>query len=384
MRGWLVFAGILASVSCVAAAPPAATGGKAAAKPVQPGIQKEAWGKTKEGTPVDRYVLTNRNGFVAKITTYGAILTELDVPDRAGKMEDVVLGFDDLQGYLAGHPYFGATVGRYANRIAKGKFSLDGKTYTLAVNNPPNSLHGGNVGFDKRVWKAEPQSSPDGPSVRFSYTSPDGEEGYPGTLNASVTYTLTNKNEVRLDYRATTDKATPVNLTNHSYFNLSGQGSGTVLDHEVTIVTDRYTRPDKDLIPTGELRKVDGTPLDFTQPHKIGERLDEFPKTMGGYDHNYVLNGAANALSLAARVYDPKSGRQLELLTTEPGVQFYTANFLDGTIHGKKGAVYPKHGAFCLEAQHFPDSPNQPKFPSTILKPGQTYTQTTVYRFSAK
>jgi len=379
-----VLAGCLASTLALAGIRADAGAKEKGKKPVKATLQKTDWGKTEDGTPVQLYTLSNSKGMVAKISTYGAILTELHVPDRTGKMDDVVLGFSDLKTYLAGHPYFGSTVGRYANRIAKGKFTLNGKEYTLAVNNGPNHLHGGLKGFDKQVWRAEPVGSTDGQAVKFSYVSRDGEEGYPGTVSVEVTYTLTERNEIRIDYRATTDKDTPINLTNHSYFNLSGEGSGEILDHELMLEAGRYTPADETLIPTGEIAPVKGTPLDFTSPHKIGERIDQIPASVGGYDHNFVLNSEGKSLALAARVYDPKSGRLLEMQTTEPGVQLYTGNFLDGTLKGKKGTAYQKHTAFCLEAQHFPDSPNKPTFPSTILNPGQTYRQTTIYRFSAR
>ena len=367
----------------------AATGGEAAAgaarrkekKRVKATVERLEWGKTPDGTPVQLYVLTNSQGMVAKIATYGALLTELHVPDRAGKTADVVLGFDTLDAYIANNPFFGATVGRFANRIARGKFTLDGKEYTLAVNNGPNSLHGGTKGFDKAVWTAAPVESADGPAVQFSYLSRDGEEGYPGNLSTTVTYTLTRKNELRIDYRATTDKATPVNLTNHSYFNLAGAGSGDVLGHELMLAADRYTPTDETSIPTGELRPVAGTPFDFTQPKTIGARIEQVGGHTMGYDHNYVFNSGGKKLALGARVHEPKSGRVMEMWTTEPGVQLYTGNFLDGTLKGKGGTAYGKHHAFCLEAQHFPDSPNQPSFPSTILRPGDTYKQTTVYKF---
>jgi aldose 1-epimerase len=346
-------------------------------------VQKMEYGKTPAGAVVDLYVLTNASGSQAKVITYGALLTELHVPDKDGKLGDVVLGFDDIKGYLTEHPYFGGTIGRVANRIAKAKFTLDGKEYTLAANNGPHSLHGGKKGFDKVVWKAEPLAVKDGAAVKFTYVSPDGEEGYPGTLTASVTYTLTDANELRLDYSATTDKATPVNLTNHSYFNLAGPASGDILGHELTIFADKYTPVDKTLIPTGELAPVKGTPFDFTAPSKIGARIEEVKGEPGGYDLNYVVRSGDQSPALAARVREPKTGRLLEVFTTEPGLQFYTGNFLDGTVKGKGGVVYKKHQAFCLEAQHFPDSVNQPKFPSIILPPGKTYTQTTVYKFSA-
>jgi len=347
-------------------------------------VEKKAFGKTPDGQQVDLYTLTNTAGMTAKIMTYGAILTELDVPDRDGKPADVVLGFDNLKDYLAGHPYFGATVGRVANRVAKGKFTLDGKEYKLAVNNGPNALHGGLKGFDKVVWQAVPVTTPNGAGVRFTYTSKDGEEGYPGNLTAMVLYTLTNENALRLDYTAKTDKATPVNLTNHSYFNLAGANAGDILSHELTLFADRYTPVDDTLIPTGEIKPVKGTPLDFTKPTRIGERIDQLAGEPGGYDHNFVLNGAGKKLALAARVHEAKSGRTMEMWTTEPGVQFYTGNFLDGKQTGRGGVVYKKHGGFCLEAQHFPDSVNHANFPTMILQPRETYRQTTVYKFSAK
>jgi aldose 1-epimerase len=306
------------------------------------------------------------------------------VPDRDGKLNDVVLGFDDLESYLKGHPHFGATTGRVANRVAKGKFTLDGKEYTLAVNNGPNSLHGGLKGFDKVVWKAEPKEASDAVAVQLTYVSPDGEEGYPGNLTTIVTYALTNQNELRIDYKATTDKATPVNLTNHSYFNLAGPRSGDILSHELMLEADEYTPADDTLIPTGEIRSVKGTPLDFTKPATIGSRIAQVADKTGGYDHNFLLRGKGKSLALAARAYEPKTGRVMEMYTTEPGVQLYTGNFLDGKLKGKGGVVYQKHQAFCLEAQHFPDSVNHPEFPSVILRPGQTYTQTTAYKFSTK
>lgn len=343
-------------------------------------LERREFGRTPDGTAVELFTLTNGQGLTAKVMTYGAILTELWAPDQAGRMADVVLGFDRLEGYVAGHPFFGATVGRVANRIAGGRFTLGGREYRIPVNNGPNSLHGGERGFDKAVWRAEPVSSGEGLAVRFSHRSPDGDQGFPGSLEASVVYTLTEQNELRLDYTATTDQDTPVNLTNHSYFNLAGHASGDVLRHELTLAAERFTPADDTLIPTGEIRSVKGTPLDFTHPHPIGARIAEVP---GGYDHNMVLDSGGETLALAARAYEPGSGRVMEMLTTEPGVQFYTANFLDGSVKGKGGAAYPKHGAFCLEAQHFPDSVHQPNFPSVILSPGQVYTQTTIYRFLA-
>ena len=354
-----------------------------AEKGPKPGVERVNWGKTNEGAEVDLYTLTNKHGAIAKITTYGAILTELHVPDRTGKMGDVVLGFDSLEPYLKRHPYFGATVGRVANRIAKGKFTLDGKEYTLAVNNPPNSLHGGLVGFDMKVWKASVVKNPEGPSVKFQYHSPDGEEGYPGAVDATVEYTLTNnKNGIQIDYTAKTDKATPINLTNHSYFNLTG--SGDVLGYDMMINADHYTPFDDTSIPTGKVDPVKGTPFDFTFSHPIGEHMKELGGDPNGYDNNFIITGGGKALTLAAKVYDPSSGRTMEMFTTEPGVQFYTANFLDGTQTGKGGWVYVIHNAFCLEAQHYPDSINHPNFPTVVLRPGKVYHQRTEYVFSTK
>jgi aldose 1-epimerase len=349
----------------------------------QRSFDKMDFGKTPEGTPVEKYVLSNGK-MTVKVITYGAIVTEIDVPDRNGKLADVVLGFDNPEGYLGSHPYFGAATGRVANRIAKAKFTLDGKEYKLAANNGPNTLHGGLKGFDKVVWKASDVSGPAGPAVKMSYLSPDGEEGFPGNLAVSVTYTVTADNELRIDYSATTDKATPVNITNHSYFNLAGPGAGSILGHEVMLEADLYTPVDDTLIPTGETTSVQGTPLDFTRPATLGSRIGELKGEPGGYDHNYVLRSGGKALTLAARVTEPESGRVLEMFTSEPAVQLYTANFLDGTLKGKQGVIYKKQQAFCLEAQHYPDSANQPKFPSTILRPGSTYTQTTIYKFSTR
>lgn len=346
---------------------------------MNPGTQKSSFGKLPDGTPVELYTLTNRNGLVARVTNYGTIITELHVPDRAGKNADIVLGFDNIEQYLKGHPYFGCTVGRVANRIAKGKFNLDGTAYSLAINNGPNHLHGGLKGFDKAVWEASPQT---GASVRFSYTSADGEEGYPGKLDVVVVMTLTDSNELRIDYSAVTDKPTPVNLTNHSYFNL--RGAGDVLDHELTLAADHFTPTDSTLIPTGEIRPVKGTPWDFTQARRIGSRILQLGTDEPGYDTNYVLNGGGRSLALAARVFEPETGRIMEVLTTQPGVQLYTANYLDGSLTGKGGVVYRRHMAFCLETQHFPDSVNQPNFPTIILRPGEAYKQTTVHKFSAR
>jgi aldose 1-epimerase len=351
-------------------------------------VSSQSFGKTADGAEVFLFTLANAHGVKAKLINYGAILTELHVPDKKGKTADVVLGFDDLKGYLAGHPYFGATVGRVANRIAKGKFTLDGKEYKLATNNGPNALHGGKKGFDKVVWAAEvgagSEKKPNG-HVRFTYKSPDGEEGYPGNLEVAVTYTLTEDDELRIDYEAKTDKATPVNLSNHSYFNLAGADSGDILGHEMMIAADKYTPVDSTLIPTGKIEPVKGTPLDFTTSTAIGKRIGELKGEPTGYDHNFVLRGGdGKKPALAAKVREPKSGRVMEMWTTEPGVQFYTGNFLDGSNKGKGGVAYKKHQGFCLEAQHFPDSVNHPDFPSVILKPGEKYTQTTIYKFSAE
>jgi aldose 1-epimerase len=329
------------------------------------------------------YTLSNSKGMTAKITEYGGIITELWVPDRNGKPGDVVLGFDNLDRYLKGHPFFGAIAGRVANRIAKGKFTLDGKEYTLAVNNGPNHLHGGIKGFDKKVWKSRAlRGLSREVAVEFTYTSPDGEEGYPGTLTTTVVYTLTDDNELRIDYTATTDKATIVNLTNHSYFNLGE--SGSVLDHVLMINAERYTAADDTLIPTGELAPVTGTGLDFTQPRRIGEHIADYMTFAKGYDHNFVLNSGGKSLALAARVQEPKSGRVMEVWTTEPGVQLYCGNHLDGSLIGLGGAVYRQHTGFCLETQHFPDSINKPSFPSVVLRQGQTFKSTTALRFAAK
>jgi aldose 1-epimerase len=341
-------------------------------------LEKSAFGQTPEGVKVDLYTLTNRNGLAAKVTNFGAIITELHVPDRSGKLADIVLGFDTLAPYIAKHPFFGATVGRVANRIANSRFTLEGKTYVLAANDGPNHLHGGLKGFDKKVWQAEPQR---GAAVKFSYTSPDGEEAYPGTLQATVTMALTDANELRLDYEATTDAPTPVNLTNHSYFNLRGEG--TVHDYQLLIAADHYT-PSVGRIPTGEIRPVKGTPFDFTSPQSIGARFAAVGDTPAGYDNNFVLNSGGKELALAARAYEAQTGRVLETYTTQPGVQLYTANFLDGSITGKRGQVYRQHAAFCLETQHFADAVNHPNFPTTILRPGETYRQTTIYKFSVQ
>jgi aldose 1-epimerase len=343
-------------------------------------VFKSPFGKFPSGQAVDLFTLTTANGLVARITNYGTILTELHVPDRKGRLCDVVLGFDNLAQYLKGHPYFGCTVGRVANRIAGGKFRLGGKTYSLAVNNGPNALHGGIKGFDKVRWKATPLR---GAAVRFDYTSADGEEGYPGKLRVTVTMKLTDANELLIDYTATTTKPTPLNLTNHSYFNLAGQGD--IKGHKLLIAADFYTPKSPTDVPTGEVRPVKGTPLDFARPMVIGARFAKLGGKPRGYDHNFVLRGDATNSGqpgFCARVVEPRSGRVMEVFTTEPGVQLYTANWLDGSLVGKRGVVYGRHSGLCLETQHFPNSINIPHFPSTVLRPGETYRQTTVYRFS--
>jgi aldose 1-epimerase len=357
------------------------------ANPVAKSIKKTVFGKTPDGKEIQLYVLTNKNGLEAAVTNFGGILVSLRVPDRQGKLGDIVLGYDSLDGYLSDKSFFGGTIGRYGNRIAQGKFILDGVTYTLARNNGENHLHGGIIGFNKVVWQAKEVPSKDGPSLQLNYLSKDGEEGYPGNLFVQVTYTLTDGNALKIDYTATTDKDTIVNLTNHSYFNLAGPG-GDILEHQLMIQADQFTPVDAGLIPTGELRGVHGTPFDFRKQTAIGARVeqsDEQLKLGKGYDHNWVLNREGkNGLALAARVYEGKTGRQMEVWTTEPGIQFYSGNFLDGTIHGKGGQIYAHRSGFCLETQHFPDSPNQAKFPSTVLKPGAKYHTTTIYKFSAK
>jgi aldose 1-epimerase len=351
------------------------------------GLQQQPFG-TQGGRPVTLYTLTNSHGVEVRTMNYGGIILSIRVPDRKGQFADIVLGHENLEGYIPNPPYFGAIVGRYANRIANGTFTLDGKTYTLPKNDGPNTLHGGvDRTFNKVVWDGEPLKGKTG--VAYSYLSKDGEEGFPGNCKVRVTYTLTDSNELVIDYEATTDKATPINVSQHSYFNLAGEGTGDILNHEIMINADRFTPVDKNLIPTGELRPVKGTPFDFTTSTRIGSRIDDNYDQLvlgHGYDHNWVLNRKRgdNGLVLAARVYEPTSGRVLEVSTTQPGVQFYTGNFLDGTITGKQGHVYKHRYGLCLETQHFPDSPNHPDFPTTILKPGETFHQKTVFKFSAK
>jgi len=358
--------------------------GTAGTQASESNVAVKPFGESVHGGKVELYTLSNKNGMKVAIMTYGAAVVDLIVPDRNGKPADVSLGFDNAKSYTSDVPYFGAIVGRYGNRIAKGEFTLEGKTYKLATNNGPNHLHGGKRGFDKYIWDSEIVKSPEA-SVRFSRVSKDGEEGYPGDLKMAVTYTLTDKNELEISYLATTDKPTVVNLTNHTYFNLAGAGNGSILNHELMIPADRYTPVDANLIPTGELKSVTNTPMDFRKMTAIGARIKEVGGKPIGYDHNYVLNKKPfESRKLAAEVYEPTSGRVMEVYTDQPGIQFYSGNFLDGTLVGKGGKAYKQYYGFCLETQHFPDSPNEPKFPSTELKPGQTYKTTTVYKFSTK
>jgi aldose 1-epimerase len=350
-------------------------------------VKQEPWG-TADGKQVSIYTLTNRKGAEARITNYGGIVVSLRVPDRKGQMDDVVLGFDTLDEYTAGNPpYFGAIIGRYANRIAKGRFTLNGVEYKLAVNNDPNHLHGGVKGFDKVVWDARPLKTRTGAALELTYLSRDGEEGYPGNLRARVVYTLSDTNDLRVDYTATTDKDTVVTMTHHGYFNLKGQGNGTILDHQLTLNASRFTPIDPTSIPTGELRSVKGTPFDFTKPTAIGARIDQTDEQLengSGYDHNYVINGRPGVLRRAAQAYEATTGRAMEVWTTEPGVQLYTGNFLTPGLKGKDGKTYDKRYGFCLETQHFPDSPNHPNFPTTVLRRGQQFRSTTIYKFSAR
>ncbi len=351
------------------------------------GMQIREFGQTAGGQKISLYTLTNKNGMEVAITNFGGCVVAIKVPDKNGKMADVVLGYDNVAGYETDKPFLGATIGRYGNRIAHGQFKLDGKTYDLPKNDGGNTLHGGPNSFNKKVWTGKDVSSSSGPAVELSLMDNDGYNGFPGNLSVNVKFTLTDANELKIQYTATTDKPTVVNLTNHSYFNLKGQGEGDILDHEVTIYADRFTPVDAGLIPTGELRPVKGTPFDFTKATAVGARIeqnDEQLKLGHGYDHNWVLNSGGKKMSLAAEVYEPKSGRLMQVLTTEPGVQFYTGNFLDGSAHGKDGKAYNRRYALCLETQHFPDSPNHPSFPSTTLNPGQKYDTTTIYKFSVK
>jgi aldose 1-epimerase len=355
----------------------------------QPGatVTIAPFGQTPDGKRVELYTLTNSRGMQVRAISYGAIIQAIRVPDRSGRVADVTLGFDSLQGYLTDSPYFGAIVGRYANRIARGRFTLGGRTYRLATNNGPNHLHGGLKGYDKVVWRGESFQRADTVGVKFEHTSPDGDEGYPGTVRVAVTYTLTPGNELIVEYAASADRPTPLNLSQHSYFNLAGEGSGDILKHVLTIDADRYTPVDSTLIPTGALASVANTPFDFRRPTAIGARIEKNdPQLMygKGYDHNFVLNRTGPGLQHAVRVLDPKTGRTLEISTTEPGLQFYSGNFLDGTITGKARHVYAHRSALVLETQHFPDSPNHPAFPSTILRPGKDYRSRTVFAFGVQ
>ena len=349
------------------------------------GVEQERFG-ARDGRPVILYTLKNSHGMEVRAMNYGGIIQAIRVPDRKGNFADIVLGHDTAEGYMPNPPYIGAIVGRYANRIANGTFTLDGKTYNLPKNDGPNTLHGGTTRtFDKVMWESQPIKDKNG--VLFEFLSKDGDDGFPGNLRMKVSYVLTDSNELVIDYEATTDKATPINVSQHSYFNLKGEGNGDILDHEVMINADSFTPVDKNLIPTGELRPVKGTPLDFTKPTRIGTRIDDNYEQLvlaHGYDHNFVINRKGAGMTLAARVYDPSTGRTLEVSTTQPAVQFYTGNFLDGTVTGKEGHVYKRRFGFCLETQHYPDSPNHPDFPNTILRPGETFHQVTAFKFSAK
>lgn len=355
--------------------------------PMALAIDSTSFGTTPDGEEATLYTLTNAQGVEAKITNYGGIIVSLKVPDRNDSLADIVLGFDQLEPYTSESPFFGALIGRYGNRIAQGKFTLNDKEYTLAQNNGTNHLHGGTKGFDKVLWQAAPVQADSSVGLTLRYQSPDGEEGYPGTLDVTVNYELTNDNNLRIHYQATTDAPTVVNLTNHSYFNLAGQANGSILDHVVMINADHFVPIDSTLIPTGELAEVSGTPFDFTKPTEVGARIDDDSDqiTYGiGYDHCWVLNKEGDEMSLAATVYEPNSGRVMKVMTTEPGVQFYSGNFLDGSLSGKEAASYPQRSGLCLETEHFPDSPNQPNFPSVVLEPGETYETTTVYSFSTR
>ncbi len=369
---------LLSLPSCASRDPETARAGRVAT------VDRAPFGVLPSGDSVHVFTLTNANGVELRAIDYGGIVVSLRTPDRMGRPGDIVLGYDAIDGYLASSPYFGALVGRYANRIAQGRFTLDGAAYRLAINNGRNALHGGLRGFDKVLWRAEPLRDSSGAGVVFRYTSRDGEEGYPGTLHVQVTYTLTDRNELAIEYVATTDKATPVNLTQHSYFNLGGDGAGDVLAHVVAIDADRFLPVDTTLIPTGTLSPVAGTPFDFRKGVAIGAHIKEADsqlKYAGGYDHSFVITRSGPGLVHAARVVEPETGRTLDVATTEPGIQFYTGNFLDGSITGKAGHVYRHRNGFCLETQHFPDSPNQPAFPSTILRPGTELRSRTVYTF---
>ena len=367
--------------------PMSATASAAPGKKTEPSVAETAFGTLEDGGKVTLYTLTNSAGSEAKIINFGATVVSLKVPDRQGKLRDVVLGYDDLAGYVKDKDFFGVTVGRFGNRIGAGKFTLDGKSYQLDINNGANHLHGGAHGIYKRLWNSEPAKSKDGPGVKLTYVSPDGEEGYPGKVTLTVTYTLTNKNGLRLDYRATTDKPTILNPTHHSYWNLSGDPTQTILDEELTIDADKTTPVDAGLIPTGKLADVTGTPFDFRKPTKIGARIDAKDEQLGfgkGYDHNWALRSPAKKVRKVMELFDARSGIVMQILTDQPGLQFYSGNFLNGTIHGKQGVAYQHRTAVVLEGQLFPDAPNHPTFPSAVLRPGQTYTQTSTYQFSTR
>jgi aldose 1-epimerase len=389
VRGGALLVAVAAIVvSCAACGTDANKGaGSRAAAAGEAAVKRAPFGQLPDGTAVEIFTLTNPSGMEVRTIPFGAIIVSIKVPDRDGHLDDVTLGFDGLDGYAKAHPFFGAVVGRYGNRIANGRFSLDGKTYQLATNDGPNHLHGGVKGFDKRLWNAEPFGRDGNTGVVYTMTSRDGDEGYPGTLNVRVTYTLTPANELTVDYDATTDRPTPVNLTQHSYFNLAGEGRRDILEHRLTIDADRFTPVDKTLIPTGELAPVEGTPFDFRQPTAIGRRINADHEQLRfgrGYDHNWVLNRSGAGLAHAARLEDPTTGRTLDVSTTEPGMQFYSGNFLDGTIAGKSGHVYRQRYGLCLETQHFPDSPNHANFPSPILRPGERYQSKTVFAFGIR
>jgi len=379
--GWLLLglgAGCLAFASCTTQEEPAPSGQPQEENKMS--VETTVYGKMPDGREVHLFTLTNTQGMRVKLTDYGAITVSVEVPDKDGKLGDITLGYDTLEGWLGSTSYFGATVGRYANRIAKGTFTLDGQTYTLATNNGENHLHGGIKGFNKCLWNAETVETPDAVGVKFTRTSPDGEEGYPGNLEVTALYTLTNSGEFKAEFTATTDKPTIVNLAHHTYWNLRGPENGDILNHELMLNADKYTPVDEGLIPTGELKPVAGTPMDFTKPKPIGRDIARVP---GGYDHNFVLNDyAPGKVRLAARVTEPTTGRVMEIYTDQPGIQFYSGNFLDGTVTGKKGVVYQKHDGFCLETQHFPDSPNKPNFPPVTLRPGETYKHVMIHKFS--
>ncbi len=387
MKNWLMVFSLITAIIICSSFITYAAGERNAEVKYKMEISKAEFGKTKDGQNVEAYTLTNNNGMMVRIITYGGTITEIWVPDKNGKFADVALGYDNIEGYENGKAFIGALIGRYANRIGKAKFSIDGVEYKLPANDNGNQLHGGIKGFDKVVWTAEPITNKNSISLKLTYYSKDGEEGYPGNVHATVVYSLNDKNEIEMDYSATTDKTTVVNLTNHAYFNLAGAGSGDILSHKLMIDADKFTPVDATLIPTGELRNVEGTPMDFRKPAAIGSRInDDYDqlKLGKGYDHNWVLNKKGNELKLAAEAYEPESGRVLDVITTQPGIQFYSGNFLNGSEIGKGNIPYKHRYGFCLETQHFPDSPNKPEFPTVILKPGEKYSSKTIYKFSAK